>query len=170
MSFVNALGLAPLRGKAVITTNATPTFGDCNTYSTTTSGSDLTITLPQVAIQTVGAQMLLEKDANDTTENAVTFNCYGTEQFTDTTTSLTLTVGGQSRIVQVVNMSGVLQWKIVGGLGAASELTPSPVTPDPDPDPGVTTGGSDYGGYGYGGYGDHGHSYAGDHAYGGYSS
>lgn len=171
MSFVSALGIAPLRGKAVITTNAVPTLGDCNTYSTTTTGGDLIIPLPQVATQTVGAQMLLEKDPTDTTLNEVTFTTYGSDQFTDGATSLTLTNGGQSRIVQVVNMGGALQWKVVGGLGTAG-LTEIPATPDPDPHPDInadllrftqdiaTATATGYGGYGGGdyGYSDYGYS------------
>jgi hypothetical protein len=119
---VTALGIAPLRGKAVMLTAASPTIGDCNVYNTVTAGTALNPTLPQLGagIQTVGGMMLLEKDPLDGTGNTITFSCFAGDSFTDTSTSLVLAVGGIQctvEVVQIPPVTGGFFWKIISGNG-----------------------------------------------------
>ena len=112
-----AIMIGPLRGKLTNYSNNDPTLGDINVYNTTTSGA-LTLNLPQLGVQTVGAMMLVEKDANDTTTNTVTFNCYAGDTFSDGHTSLVLSDPGAQRTLEVVSVNSVLVWKAIGsGLG-----------------------------------------------------
>jgi hypothetical protein len=123
--------LVPLQGQPTILQNSTPALGFINTYNTGQTGS-VTIGLPQVVVQTAGAMMLLEKDINDTTANTVTFTCYQGDKFADGSTSLVLTNPGQQSTVEVINISGLLQWKVIGGL-TVSTVT-NPIENDSDED------------------------------------
>jgi hypothetical protein len=71
--------------------------------------------------------MLLEKDINDLTANSVTFNCFLGDKFADGSTSLTLTNSGDQRTLEVIVISGLFYWKVIGGLttGAPSTTTPT---------------------------------------------
>jgi hypothetical protein len=143
---VTALMLGPLTGQPIITTDTTPLLGSYNVYNTVLGGGDtaMTIPLPLVGSQTIGAYMTIEKDVNDTTLNTLTFNCYLTDTFVDGTTSLTITQGGGYTIA-VVSISGVSYWKVVGtvGVSTASSSTTEVVSEDdvdafgdnPDDDP-----------------------------------
>jgi hypothetical protein len=119
-----ALMVGPLRGKPTITTNSSPTLGDINVYNTTLTGS-MSVSLPQLGsgIQTAGAIMLLEKDINDTAATSVTFTCYVGDTFANGSTSLTLTNPGDQRTLEVIAISGVFYWKVIGGLGTGSSTT-----------------------------------------------
>jgi hypothetical protein len=126
-----ALMVGPLRGKPTITTNSSPTLGDINVYNTTLTGS-MSVSLPQLGsgIQTAGAIMLLEKDINDTAATSVTFTCYVGDAFANGSTSLTLTNPGDQRTLEVITVSGVFYWKIIGGLGGSSSTTTITVPTD----------------------------------------
>src|SRR6516225_11641524 len=119
-----AIMIGPLRGKPTIQKTSSPTLGDINVYNTTPTGP-LTLGLPQLGsgIQTAGATMLVEKDINDTTTNTVTFTCYVGDSFANGTTSLTLTNPGDQRTLEVIAISGVFYWKVIGGLGTGSSTT-----------------------------------------------
>jgi hypothetical protein len=75
--------------------------------------------------------MLLEKDINDPTANSVTFNCFLGDQFADGSTSLTLTNSGDQRTLEVIVISGLFYWKVIGGLSTGA---PSTTTPTEDED------------------------------------
>lgn len=120
---VIALGVGPLRWKAPITTAATPTVGDINSYDTTIGGAPLNPTMPQAMGQTAGGVMFLEKAASDISTNWVTVSCFPGETFADGTATLVLANGGQSRLLQIVNVDGVMQFKVIGGLGTPDLLS-----------------------------------------------
>ena len=126
-----AIMIGPLRGKPTIQTTSSPTLGDINVYNTTPTGP-LTLGLPQLGsgIQTAGATMLVEKDINDTTTNTVTFTCYVGDAFANGSTSLTLTNPGDQRTLEVITVSGVFYWKVIGGLGGSSSTTTITVPTD----------------------------------------
>ena len=121
---LTAIMIGPLRGKPISYSSIDPTLGDINIYNTSSQGP-LTMTLPQLAsgIQTAGANMLVEKDPNDTAGTAVTFNCYAGDTFVDGSTSLVLTEPGEQRTLEVVNISGFFYWKIIGGLGGGTSTS-----------------------------------------------
>jgi len=125
---LTALMVGPLRGKSTILINDSPTLGDINIYNTTAAGGSLSMYLPQLGsgIQTAGANMLLEKDLNDVTSNTLTFNCVPGDSFADGSTSLVLTASGAQRMLEVITISGVYYWKVIGGLGTATTTINSP--------------------------------------------
>ena len=125
---LTALMVGPLRGKPTITTNSSPTLGDINVYNTTSTGP-LSLGLPQLGsgIQTAGASMLLEKDINDITVNTVTFTCYVGDTFADGSTSRVLTDPGSQLMLEVITVSGIFYWKVIGGLGGSSSTTVTPI-------------------------------------------
>src|SRR6516225_12095123 len=129
MTFPAITMLVPLRGQPTILQSTTPSLGFINTYNTGQTGS-MTVGLPQVVVQTAGAMMLVEKDINDTTTNTVTFTCYQGDSFANGTTSLTLTNPGDQRTLEVITVSGVFYWKVMGGLGGSSSTTTITVPTD----------------------------------------
>jgi hypothetical protein len=116
--------VGPLRGKPIIVMNDNPPLGDINVYNTTSIGS-ISVNLPQLGsgVQTAGANMLVEKYINDATPNTLTFTCAPGDSFADGSTSLVLTAAGQQRMLEVITISGVYYWKIIGGLGDGSSTT-----------------------------------------------
>ena len=128
---VTAIMIGPLRGKPTIQTTNSPTLGDINVYNTTPTGS-LSLGLPQLGsgVQTAGATMLVEKDINDTAATSVTFTCYVGDAFANGSTSLTLTNPGDQRTLEVITVSGVFYWKVIGGLGGSSSTTTITVPAD----------------------------------------
>lgn len=107
----------PLTGSTVITTNAAPTMGRFNRYDA--SGGGLSVPLPALSGQNVGARTSVQKYMGDTSPNAVTFTCAGTDKFDDgTTTTLTMNTTGEQRELQVISVGATKRWKFVGTLSA----------------------------------------------------
>ena len=129
MTFPAITMLVPLQGRPTILQNSTPALGFINTYNTGQTGS-MTVGLPQVVVQTAGAMMLLEKDIRDTTANTVTFTCYQGDKFADGSTSLVLTNPGQQYTVEVININGLLQFKVIGALLGGTTTTTTTTTDD----------------------------------------
>ena len=166
---ITAIMVGPLRGKPTIVMNDNPTLGDINVYNTTSTGSS-SVSLPQLGsgVQTAGAIMLLEKDINDATSNTVTFDCAPGDSFADGSTSLVLTDAGQQRMLEVITISGLYYWKVIGGLGGTSTSqinSEEPFGENPDDVSQISIAGQEVSdttrfgehlptGSGYGGYGD----------------
>lgn len=125
---IEAMMLSPLRGKAVITTAATPTVGDCNTYDATSG--NLAPAMPALSVQTIGAIMLLEKSLLDVSSNTITFACAGSDTFVDGSTTLVLPASGMQRTVQVVQIGGVSYWKVVSGFDSVTQALVSAIATD----------------------------------------
>jgi hypothetical protein len=92
MPQATALSPGSLLGQGVITTAATPSWGTAT--STTPPPGPLSPTLRQASLGTLGTTCLVEKDPNDTSNNAVTVTCYPGETFLDGSTTRTLTNPG----------------------------------------------------------------------------
>ena len=106
-----------LNGATAITTATAPTLGNINSYNA--SGSALSITLPPLSTLNVGAHCIIEKNAADTSTNAITFTTNGADTFDDASTSVTLMATLEKRTLQVVLISGTKYWKV-------TNFSPSP--------------------------------------------
>jgi hypothetical protein len=104
--------LTALNASAVITTSSAPALGYINRYNA--SGGVLTVTLPALSTANVGAQTLVEIDTLDTSFNSVRFTAAGTDTFVDGTVSFNMVRAGEKCNLQVVSVSGVKYWKIIG--------------------------------------------------------
>lgn len=103
----------PLSGTAVLTSGTAPSVGKLNIYNAT-SGA-ITATLPALSGLNVGARLAVQKYQGDTSANTVTISCAGSDTFTYSgNTSVTLTVTGEQREIQVVSISGTKYWQHVG--------------------------------------------------------
>ncbi len=123
--------VAPLQGQDVITTAATPLMSYVNPYDC--SGGPLAPVLRQAALSTLGLTCLIKKAASDTSGNALTITCYAGEEFTDGTTTRTLTGPGDFIELTIVAVpvdaggDGVARWEVIGegvdgGSGSSSAL------------------------------------------------
>jgi len=112
-----------LDGAAVITNTSAPNLGKFNQYDAT--AGVLSVTLPALAGLRVGASMGIQKF--DTGPNAVSMTRAGSDLFDDGSTSFTLTVG-QGFFLQVVEISAIRYWKIVGQLNLSTAIPTSPTT------------------------------------------
>lgn len=90
-------------------------MGYVNRYDATAGG--LTVALPALSGQNVGARTMLQKYKLDSSSYTVTFNRAGSDQFDDGSTSLVLSYAGESRTLQVVLIGGVKRWKIMEAMG-----------------------------------------------------
>lgn len=123
---ITALGVGPLRWKAIITNGSNPSVGDINVYNTIALNASFAVTLPVLNPGgTVGGVMHLEKDPSDGSTHTITFSCSSGDLFTDGSSSLALVDPGQSRLLQIVDYGSGLRWKILGGLGAPTTLSVS---------------------------------------------
>jgi hypothetical protein len=116
-----------LNGAPTITTTTAPTMGTINSYSA--AGGALAVPLPALSSLNVNASCIVEKNAEDSSSNTITFTCSGSDTFDDTTTTLVLHYTGEKRTLQVVFISGVKYWKIIqvspgGALPPLSALVP----------------------------------------------
>lgn len=112
----------PLTGSTVITTNAAPTMGRFNRYNATAGG--LSVILPALSGQNVGARTSVQKYMADVSANTITFTCSGADKFDDgATTVFTLTATGEQREVQVISVSGTKRWKFVGTLSVDTPVS-----------------------------------------------
>jgi hypothetical protein len=90
-------------------------MGNVNRYNASGSGSGLSITLPALGPQNVGAITRVEKDSLDASFLPITLTAGGSDTFDDGATSMTLIRAGEKREIQVVSISGVKYWKSIGG-------------------------------------------------------
>jgi hypothetical protein len=108
-----ATTMVPLAGTALLTTASTPTIGKFNRYNATSSS--LSPTLPALSGLSVGARLAVQKYTLDVSSNTVTLTCAGSDKFDDgTTTSMTLSITGAQYEFQVVTISSIKRWKLVG--------------------------------------------------------
>jgi hypothetical protein len=111
-----------LDAAAVITNTSAPTLGKFNRYDPT--GGTLTVTLPALAALRVGASMGIQHVGSI---NTVSMTRAGSDLFDDGSTSFTLTVG-QAFFLQVVELTAIKYWKIIGQLNLSTAIPTSPTT------------------------------------------
>lgn len=113
-----------LREGPIYTTATRPSVGQINRYDA--SAGPLAVVLPALEDSAVGAPMMLQKDASDPTSNVVSFTTLDTDIFDDATTALSLSLPGAAYVLQVVSLSGVKYWKVMGGVlpGDLARLAP----------------------------------------------
>ena len=102
-----------LNGATTITTAVAPTTGNVNTYNA--SGGALSVTLPALSGVNVGANMIIEKTAADTTYNAVTFTCAGSDSFDDGSTVVAVNAPGENRWIQAILVGATKYWTVISG-------------------------------------------------------
>jgi hypothetical protein len=95
----------------IVNTSTAPSLGSINSY--VASSGALIPTLPALSGLNVGASMIVEKHALDGTLNTITFSCNGSDTFDDGTAAIVISVPGEKRTLQVVDVSGTTYWKVV---------------------------------------------------------
>lgn len=101
-----------LRLSEIVATAARPAVGQISRYDA--SAGALVVLLPALEDSAVGAPMMLQKV--DASVNMVSFTLVDGDVFDDDTTSLSLGAAGSAYVLQVVSLSGVKYWKVMGVL------------------------------------------------------
>lgn len=124
-----------LLGQDFITTAATPLMGRINPYDAT--DGPLEPILRQASLGILGTTCLVKKV--DGSSNAVTITCYAGEEFSDGTTTRTLTDPGSflELLIAAVAVAdggdGVARWEVIGGsatdTGVLLEVTTATTLP-----------------------------------------
>lgn len=109
-----------LRQGPIYTTATRPSIGQINRYDATAGA--LAIVLPALEDSAVGIPMMLQKDATDLSPSSVAFVTATGDVFDDATTGLSLSSSGAAYVLQVVSLSGVKYWKVMGFLPGIDAL------------------------------------------------
>lgn len=110
-----------LREGPIYTTATRPSVGQINRYAASLGA--LVVSLPALADSSVGAPIMMQKDVSDTSSNVLSFVTVVGDAFDDATTAVVLSSPGAAYVLQVVSLSGVKYWKVMGFLPGTDALT-----------------------------------------------
>lgn len=111
MSLDPRLSPAIISPLAPITTATTPGLGTLQPYNA--SAGALAPVLPALSGVRDGSDVIIEKDSADTSTNAVTATCAGSDTFAAGSTAIPLTVGGERLELQAATINSVRVWKVI---------------------------------------------------------